>query len=197
MQVGSISDGQKHTAAAVLRGLRAQLPEGPLLGLLLGPIAGLVLWWLPLGLEPVAHRAIAIVGLMLVYWMTEAIDHGLTALMGCLLFWLLHVAPPAVAFSGFSTPTPWFMLGGLLIGQAASQTGLAKRLGYYAVYAGQGLANVGAAGLHHPHVCAEPAAVVLRSAVATLALSPSGWWRPRAAVSQQHGKRVVSDRSAM
>ena len=138
MQVGSIADGQKHTAAAVLRGLHAQLSEGPLLALLLGPIAGLVIWWLPLGLEPVAHRAIAIVGLLLVYWMTEALDHGLTALVGCLLFWLLHVAPPAVAFSGFSTPTPWFMLGGLLIGQAASQTGLATRLGYYAVYAAKG-----------------------------------------------------------
>jgi solute carrier family 13 (sodium-dependent dicarboxylate transporter), member 2/3/5 len=138
MQAGDISVGQKHTAAAVLRRLRTQLPEGQLIGLLLGPIAALVIWWLPLGLEPVAHRAIAIVSLMLVYWMTEALDHGLTALLGCLLFWLLHVAPPAVAFSGFSTPTPWFMLGGLLIGQAASQTGLAKRLGYYAVYAAKG-----------------------------------------------------------
>lgn len=118
--------------------LRVRWPKGPLLGLLLGPIAGLVIWWLPLGLDPVAQRAIAIVGLLLVYWMTEALDHGLTALVGCLPFWLLHVAPPAVALSGFSTPTPWFMLGGLLIGQAVTETGLAKRLGYYAVYAVRG-----------------------------------------------------------
>ena len=53
MQAGSVSGGQKQTAATALRGLHAQLPEGQLLGLLLGPIAGLVLWWLPLGLEPV------------------------------------------------------------------------------------------------------------------------------------------------
>jgi solute carrier family 13 (sodium-dependent dicarboxylate transporter), member 2/3/5 len=138
LQAVRVSFGQKHTAAAVLQALCAQLPKGSVFSLLLGPIAGLVLWWLPLGLDPVAHRAIAIVGLMLVYWMTEALDHGLTALVGCLLFWLLHVAPPAVAFSGFATPTPWFMLGGLLIGQAVRETGLAKRLGYYAVHAAQG-----------------------------------------------------------
>jgi anion transporter len=138
MQAGSASVSPKHMAATVLQALRVQWSKGPLLGVLLGPIVGLVLWWLPLGLDPVAQRAIAIVGLMLIYWMTEALDHGLTALMGCLLFWLLHVAPPVVALSGFSTPTPWFMLGGLLIGQAASQTGLATRLGYYAVYAAKG-----------------------------------------------------------
>jgi anion transporter len=106
--------------------------------LILGPALGLLIWYLPLGLDPVAHRAVAIVGFMLAYWMTELLDYGVTALLGCLLFWLLHVAPPAVAFSGFSTPTPWFLLGGLLIGQAVSQTGLARRLGYYATYAAQG-----------------------------------------------------------
>ena len=92
------------SAAAVLRRLRTQLPEGPLIGLLLGPVAGLVIWWLPLGLESVAHRAIAILGLMLIYWMTEALDHGLTALLGCLLFWLLHVAPPAVDIRALAPP---------------------------------------------------------------------------------------------
>ena len=129
MQVGSVSGGQKQTAATVLRGLRAQLPEGQLLGLLLGPIAGLVLWWLPLGLEPVAQRAIAIVGFMLVYWMTEPIDLGMTALMGCFLFWVLQVTSSAVAFSGFANLSPWFTFGALLMGQAAARTGLAKRVG--------------------------------------------------------------------
>ena len=75
---------------------------------MLGPALGLLIWCLPLGLDPVAHRAVAIVGFMLVYWMTEFLDYGVTALLGCLLFWVLHVAPPAVAFGGFSTPTPWF-----------------------------------------------------------------------------------------
>jgi anion transporter len=71
---------------------------------------------------------------MLVYWLTETLDHGLTALLGCLLFWLLQVVPSAVAFSGFATPTPWFILSSFFLGQAAAQTGLAKRLGFYMMY---------------------------------------------------------------
>ena len=54
---GYLSRSETATTAAVLRRLRAQLPEGPLIGLLLGPVAGLVIWWLLLGLESVAHRA--------------------------------------------------------------------------------------------------------------------------------------------
>jgi anion transporter len=100
---------------------------------MLGPCIGLLIWSLPLALDPTAHRALAIVGLMLVYWMTEVLDYGLTALIGCLLFWLLHVVPSATAFSGFTSPTPWFVFSALLIGQATTKVGLATRLGYYVV----------------------------------------------------------------
>jgi solute carrier family 13 (sodium-dependent dicarboxylate transporter), member 2/3/5 len=129
MQAGKISVGRKRPLAAVLRGLCAQWPPGPLFGLLLGPIAGLVIWWLPLGLTPTMHTALAIVGFMLVYWIAEPIDLGITALMGCLLFWLLGVTASTVAFSGFTNLSPWFVFGALLMGQAASRTGLAKRIG--------------------------------------------------------------------
>jgi anion transporter len=101
-----------------------------LIGALLGPIIGLVLWWLPLDLPPAAHKAVAIASFMLVYWVTEPIEYGLTALLGCYLFWALQVTPFAVAFSGFTTSTPWFVFGALLMGEAASRTGLARRLGY-------------------------------------------------------------------
>jgi anion transporter len=87
------------------------------------------MWSLPLDLEPAAHKALAVFTLMLVYWLTECIDVGLTALLGCYLFWVLHVTPPAVAFSGFVHTTPWYVFAALLIGEATSHTGLAKRLG--------------------------------------------------------------------
>lgn len=111
--------------------LRTVWPRRAVLGMVLGPAVGLLVWWLPLDFGAVAHRAIAIASFMIVCWMTEAFDHGITALIGCLLFWLLHVAQPTVAFSGFTSPTPWFVFGGLLIGQAVTQVGLATRLGYY------------------------------------------------------------------
>jgi anion transporter len=113
---------------------QGRLWQPPLYKVILGPLVGLVLWWLPLEIDPTAHKALAIVGFMLVYWMTEAIDLGLTALMGCLLFWVLQVPSSAVAFSGFSQMAPWYIFGALLIGQAASQTGLARRVGYLVLH---------------------------------------------------------------
>ena len=126
------------TPGAVLQRVMAALVENANVKLLLGPAVGLLVWCLPLELNPAAHKAIAVVCLMVVYWITAVLDNGVTAVLGCVLFWLLNVAPPQVAFSGFNTPAPWFVLGGLLIGQAFAQTGLAKRLGYYTLSATRG-----------------------------------------------------------
>jgi solute carrier family 13 (sodium-dependent dicarboxylate transporter), member 2/3/5 len=112
------------------RAVCACLTQRTLLGALLGPLAGLVIWWLPLGLEPQAHATLAIVAFMLVYWIVEPIDYGLTALLGCYLFWALQVTPFSVAFSGFATTSPWFIFGVLLLGEAASRSGLARRVGF-------------------------------------------------------------------
>src|SRR5215471_8271712 len=68
--------------------------------------------------------------MMIVYWLTEPIDHGLTALLGCYLFWALGIAKFSVAFSGFVNSTVWFLFGSLLMAEAAARSGLAKRLGY-------------------------------------------------------------------
>ena len=96
-------------------------------------MAGLVIWSLPLGLEPTLQKALAILAFMLVYWMWEPIDYGITALLGCYLFWALHVTKFSVAFSGFATTTPWFVFGVLLLGEAASRSGLARRIGYLVI----------------------------------------------------------------
>ena len=98
--------------------------------LLLGPLAGIVVWLWPLGLDQVAQKALAIVTFMILYWIAEPIDSAITALIGCYLFWALEVTNIAVAFSGFTTNAPWFVFGCLLIGEAVCQTGLVKRLGY-------------------------------------------------------------------
>ena len=97
------------------------LPAPRMMGAVLGPIIGLAIWWLPLGVEPTAHKALAIVAFMLVYWILEPIDYGITALMGCYLFWVLHVTKFSVAFSGFATTSPWFILGVVLLGGKGSR----------------------------------------------------------------------------
>ena len=101
-----------------------------LVGAALGPLLALVIWFAPLSLEPLAQHALAVVAFMIVYWIAEPIDHGITALAGCFLFWALSIAEFEVAFSGFADPTPWFLYGGLLLGEAAAVTGLARRIGY-------------------------------------------------------------------
>src|SRR5215472_12271846 len=93
-------------------------------------VAPVVFLILPLNMEPKAQHAIAITLFMILAWATEMMDHGLTGLIGCYLFWALKVATFDVAFSGFANDTPWFLMGAMLFGTMASKSGLAKRLAY-------------------------------------------------------------------
>ena len=101
-----------------------------LLGMILGPVLALSIWFAPLPLDLKAKHALAIVALMIVYWIFEPIDHGLTALLGCYLFWALGIVKFETAFAGFTDNTPWFLFGAMLMGEAAARCGLAARLGY-------------------------------------------------------------------
>jgi anion transporter len=92
-----------------------------------GPLG---LWFLPLQLEPKIQHAIAISLFMTLAWATEVLDHGLTGLLGCYLFWALGVVKFDVAFSGFADDTPWFLMGAIVFGTMASKSGLAKRISY-------------------------------------------------------------------
>jgi anion transporter len=95
-----------------------------------GPVAACLLWLLPLGLDPVQQKTLAIVLFMIVYWIAEPVDHAITALIGCYLFWALGSSKFSIAFSGFASATPWFLFGGALMAEAVTCTGLAKRLGF-------------------------------------------------------------------
>src|SRR5262247_1460978 len=101
-----------------------------LLGAVPVALIPIVFWFLPLNLEPKAQHAIAITLFMILGWATEIMDHGLTGLIGCYLFWALKLVSFDVAFSGFANDTPWFLMGAILFGTMASKSGLAKRLAY-------------------------------------------------------------------
>jgi anion transporter len=90
-------------------------------------------WSLPLHLDPAPQHALALTVFMILAWATEAMDHGLTGLIGCYLFWALGVVKFEVAFSGFADDTPWFLMGAILFGTIASKSGLARRLAYLVV----------------------------------------------------------------
>lgn len=89
-----------------------------------------VLWFAPLKLDPTVKHALAITSFMIIAWITEAMAHALTGLIGCFLFWALKIVNFETAFAGFADETPWFLFGAILFGMMATKTGLARRLAY-------------------------------------------------------------------
>ena len=86
------------------------------------------LWFAPLGLAPAAQHGLAITAFMVIGWILEVADYAITGLVGCFLFWALHVAGMDVAFGGFADQTAWFIFAALLLGTLATNTGIAARL---------------------------------------------------------------------
>ena len=70
-------------------------------GRVLCVIVPLIVWFVPFDMDPTAKKALAIGSFMLLSWITEAMDHALTGLIGCYLFWAFRVVEFNVAFSGF------------------------------------------------------------------------------------------------
>ena len=51
----------------------------------------LAIWFGPLDLEPQTKHAFAIVGFMVIAWITQAMDYALAGFIGCFLFWALGI----------------------------------------------------------------------------------------------------------
>jgi anion transporter len=90
----------------------------------------LAFWLLPLGIDPLAHKALAVGAFMIAAWMTQVLDHGIAGILGCFLFWMLGIARFETAFSGFADTSAWFLFGAVCFGMMAGQSGLARRLAY-------------------------------------------------------------------
>jgi sodium-dependent dicarboxylate transporter 2/3/5 len=93
--------------------------------------AGAVLFWLlPLGIAPQAHKALAVGLFMIAAWMTQVLDHGISGILGCFLFWMFGIAKFETAFSGFADSSAWFLFGAICFGLMAGKSGLARRLAF-------------------------------------------------------------------
>ncbi len=108
------------------------------IGLFLGPVVFAVLLLLPLGLDPNQHRLAAILGLVVVWWVTEPIPIPVTALLGVALVALLEATPPPeegdspvdVVFPTFADDTIFLFIGSFIIAEAMVVHGLHRRLAY-------------------------------------------------------------------
>ena len=101
------------------------------IGLVAAPVVFVVFWALPVaGLGVQAHRLLAVLGAVVVLWMTESIPLALTALLGPALGVLLGIGSAKEIFRGFADPIVFLFLGSFLIAEAMLQHGLNRRIAF-------------------------------------------------------------------
>ncbi len=101
------------------------------IGLFAGPVAFVVVWLLPLpALSVEAHRLAAVVSLVVVWWVSEAIPIPATALLGAVLAVVAGITSAREAFAPFASPTIFLFIGSFMIGRAVSDHGLDRRLAF-------------------------------------------------------------------
>jgi sodium-dependent dicarboxylate transporter 2/3/5 len=102
-------------------------------GLFTGPLLLIVLLVAPLPLPGPAHRLAAILGMMVVFWVTEALPLAVTALIGPVLAVILAVAPARVALAPFADPIIFLFIGSFMLAEAMFVHGLDRRIAYGAL----------------------------------------------------------------
>lgn len=80
------------------------------------------------GLKPEAHQLLAIVGLTVALWISEAIPIPAAGLLGPTLCVLLGVAGARDVFRSFADPVIFLFLGSFLLSEAMLRHGLNRRI---------------------------------------------------------------------
>jgi len=89
--------------------------------------------WLPMDVSPAAHNLSAVLVLMIVLWMTEAIPLAATALLGPTLVVVLGVAPARAAFAPFADPIIFLFIGSFILAEAMFVHRLDRRMAFSAL----------------------------------------------------------------
>jgi sodium-dependent dicarboxylate transporter 2/3/5 len=102
-------------------------------GLVLAPLVLLALLAAPLPIPAPAHRLAAVLLMMVVLWVTEALPLAVTALIGPVLVILLQVAPARTAFAPFADPIIFLFIGSFMLAEAMFVHGLDRRIAFGAL----------------------------------------------------------------
>ena len=104
------------------------------LGLFAAPLAfaGVMVWAAP-GLSPEAHRMAAVMALVVVLWISEALPMAVTALLGPTLAVVLQVAPARAAYASFADPIIFVFIGSFMLAEAMFVHGVDRRIAYSAL----------------------------------------------------------------
>jgi sodium-dependent dicarboxylate transporter 2/3/5 len=101
------------------------------IGIVLGPLMFLLVLVVPFeSLTPDMHRLAAIMALVMVFWITEALPLPVTALLGPTLAIVLGVAPAAETFRPFASTTIFLFIGSFILAQALFVHRVNERIAY-------------------------------------------------------------------
>ncbi len=102
-------------------------------GLFLAPAVFLDILFAPLPLPPAAQRMAAIMGLVIVLWLTEALPLAITAILGPCLAVVFGIATGREALAPFADPIIFLFIGGFMLAQAMFVHGVDRRIAYTAL----------------------------------------------------------------
>ena len=102
-------------------------------GLVLAPAVLAALLIAPLPVPQPAHRLAAILAMMVVLWVTEALPLAVTALIGPVLAIMLGIVPARNAFAPFADPIIFLFIGSFMLAEAMFVHGIDRRIAFGAL----------------------------------------------------------------
>ena len=102
-------------------------------GLFAGPLVFALLLVAPLPVPLAAHRLAAILAMMVVLWVTEALPLAVTALIGPMLAIILGVTSPRNALAPFADPIIFLFIGSFMLAEGMFVHGLDRRIAFGAL----------------------------------------------------------------
>ena len=101
-------------------------------GLIVAPILAIVVMLTPIdALSVEAHKLLAIMVLVALWWITEPVPIPVTSLLGPTLAVVTGAIPVGKAFAAFANPTVFLFMGGFILAKAMMMHGLDKRFAYW------------------------------------------------------------------
>jgi solute carrier family 13 (sodium-dependent dicarboxylate transporter), member 2/3/5 len=103
------------------------------MGLWLAPATLVALLALPLPLPVAGHRMAAILALVIVLWVTEALPMAITAMLGPTLAVVLGVADARTALAPFADPIIFLFIGSFILAESMFVHGVDRRIAFTAL----------------------------------------------------------------
>ena len=125
-------DKMSKEALAVKRAEQAFDRKRRTIGLFGGPILAILVFLTSInGLTLEAHKLLAIMVLVAIWWITEPVPIPVTSLIGPTLAVVTGVVPANAAFAAFANPMIFLFMGGFILAKAMMTHGLDKRFAYW------------------------------------------------------------------